>query len=120
MSIAEKKINDPSAGNYRQRINDIEKYLKENVDYTQRFVGHCNAETDIKEAAFLGDDYITAGSDCGNLFIWHRSGRLVFIAKGNISYKKALSRPSLSHIKAASRPSYRAATRPFLSYNYRG
>ena len=63
----------------------IEKYLSENVDYNRRFIGHANAETDIKEAAFLGDEYIAAGSDCGNLFIWHRSGRLIYLAQGEIT-----------------------------------
>ena len=37
----------------------------------------------IKEAAFLGSEYIASGSDCGNVFIWHRSGRLVYLGKGD-------------------------------------
>ena len=60
----------------------LKKHLSENIDYKYRYVGHANAETDIKEAAFLGDEYIAAGSDCGNLFIWHRSGRLIYLAQG--------------------------------------
>lgn len=32
-------------------------------DYSQRFLGHCNTTTDIKEANFLGHDanYVAAG-----------------------------------------------------------
>lgn len=43
-------------------------------DYKERFVGHCNTTTDIKEANFLGEDgrFIIAGSDDGNFFIWDR------------------------------------------------
>lgn len=38
----------------------------------QRYVGHCNCATDIKEAAFLGqhDDLVAAGSDDGRVFIY--------------------------------------------------
>ncbi|XP_070491927.1 DDB1- and CUL4-associated factor 6-like [Chironomus tepperi] len=38
----------------------------------QKFVGHRNARTMIKEANFWGDDYILSGSDCGHIFIWDR------------------------------------------------
>ncbi|THD28587.1 26S proteasome non-ATPase regulatory subunit 7 [Fasciola hepatica] len=43
-------------------------------DFTQRFLGHCNKITDIKEANFFGShgQYIVAGSDCGSIFIWDR------------------------------------------------
>lgn len=39
----------------------------------QRFVGHCNCATDIKEAAFLGqrDELVAAGSDDGRVFIYN-------------------------------------------------
>ncbi|XP_045535856.1 WD and tetratricopeptide repeats protein 1 [Papilio machaon] len=45
------------------------------LDYSARFLGHCNTTTDIKEAIFLGprSDYVAAGSDDGSLFIWCRS-----------------------------------------------
>lgn len=41
-------------------------------DYLSHYAGHCNTTTDIKEAVFLGQsgDFIAAGSDDGNLFIW--------------------------------------------------
>ena len=61
------------------RINSLSQF----IDYSERFVGHSNCQTDIKEANFLGSEYLAAGSDCGNLFIWHRSGRLVFLGKGD-------------------------------------
>lgn len=37
-----------------------------------RFLGHCNMETDIKEAVFLGqtDDLVACGSDEGKVFIY--------------------------------------------------
>ena len=40
-------------------------------DYKQRYCGHCNTHTDIKEASFVGErgDYIAAGSDDGNIFM---------------------------------------------------
>uniref|UniRef100_T1KVK3 WD and tetratricopeptide repeats protein 1 n=1 Tax=Tetranychus urticae TaxID=32264 RepID=T1KVK3_TETUR len=44
------------------------------ADFKQRFCGHCNTTTDIKEANFFGrdDQYVVAGSDDGNIFIWDR------------------------------------------------
>jgi WD and tetratricopeptide repeat-containing protein 1 len=48
-----------------------EKYLQDNyVDYVKRFVGHCNVATDIKEANFIGTNFIGAGSDDGSFYIW--------------------------------------------------
>ena len=57
-------------------------------DYKARFCGHCNTHTDIKEASFLGvrGDYIAAGSDDGNIFIWEKStGNLVRVLRGDDS-----------------------------------
>ena len=51
-------------------------------DYLSHYIGHCNTTTDIKEAIFLGQsgDFIAAGSDDGNLFIWETvSGNVVRI-----------------------------------------
>ncbi|XP_046753144.1 DDB1- and CUL4-associated factor 6-like isoform X2 [Diprion similis] len=39
----------------------------------QKYMGHRNARTMIKEANFWGDDYVMSGSDCGHVFIWERS-----------------------------------------------
>lgn len=38
----------------------------------QKYVGHRNARTMIKEATFWGSDYVLSGSDCGHVFIWNR------------------------------------------------
>lgn len=57
-------------------------------DFIRRFTGHCNAHTDIKEANFLGahGDYIAAGSDDGNIFIWEKDTQnLVMILNGDDS-----------------------------------
>lgn len=57
-------------------------------DYKSRFCGHCNTHTDIKEAVFIGDrgNYVAAGSDDGNIFIWERtSGNLVRVLRGDSS-----------------------------------
>jgi WD repeat-containing protein 42A len=50
-----------------------------------RFTGHCNIET-VKDVNFLGphDEFVTSGSDDGNLFIWRKStGELVDILEGD-------------------------------------
>ncbi|KAK7019403.1 WD and tetratricopeptide repeat protein [Halocaridina rubra] len=58
------------------------------IDYQKSYCGHCNTTTDIKEAAFLGRDgqFIAAGSDDGNLFIWDRhTTNLVRVLPGDDS-----------------------------------
>eukprot|EP00250_Pteridium_aquilinum_P006788 c16632_g1_i1 orf=293-2560(+) len=58
------------------------------LDMRQRYVGHCNMGTDIKQAAFLGEkgDYVASGSDDGRWFIWHKkTGRLLKLLKGDES-----------------------------------
>ncbi|KAL9916906.1 WD and tetratricopeptide repeats protein 1 isoform X1 [Glossina fuscipes] len=59
----------------RLELSDDEFYWRSKAkDYSLRFVGHCNITTDIKEANYFGynGDYIVAGSDDGNFFIWDR------------------------------------------------
>uniref|UniRef100_A0A6A7FV73 WD repeat protein iqw1-like n=1 Tax=Hirondellea gigas TaxID=1518452 RepID=A0A6A7FV73_9CRUS len=52
-------------------------------DIIQRFVGHCNMQTDIKEATFFGG-YIISGSDDGFIYIWNkRTGEIVNIIKAS-------------------------------------
>lgn len=43
-------------------------------DYSRRFAGHCNMNTDIKEASFFGADgeFIVGGSDDGAFYIWDK------------------------------------------------
>ncbi|XP_071533166.1 WD and tetratricopeptide repeats protein 1-like isoform X2 [Panulirus ornatus] len=58
------------------------------ADYLKSYCGHCNTTTDIKEAVFLGKDgqFIAAGSDDGNLFIWDRhTTNLVRVIPGDES-----------------------------------
>eukprot|EP01026_Neomeris_dumetosa_P026340 TRINITY_DN21528_c0_g1_i5.p2 TRINITY_DN21528_c0_g1~~TRINITY_DN21528_c0_g1_i5.p2 ORF type:complete len:430 (-),score=84.75 TRINITY_DN21528_c0_g1_i5:342-1529(-) len=40
--------------------------------HIQRYIGHCNIQTDIKEAVFLGqnDEFVAAGSDGGQIIIY--------------------------------------------------
>lgn len=50
----------------------------------QKFSGHRNARTMIKEANFYGEDFILSGSDCGHIFIWRRSnGELVNLLRAD-------------------------------------
>lgn len=56
------------------------------IDLRQRYVGHCNVGTDIKQASFLGTkgDFVASGSDDGRWFIWQkRTGRLMKVLKGD-------------------------------------
>ncbi|KAI3685755.1 hypothetical protein L6452_35013 [Arctium lappa] len=56
------------------------------IDMKQRYVGHCNVGTDIKQASFLGQkgEYIASGSDDGRWFIWEKStGRLIKMLMGD-------------------------------------
>ncbi|RDX91704.1 WD and tetratricopeptide repeats protein 1, partial [Mucuna pruriens] len=58
------------------------------VDMKQRFIGHCNIGTDIKQANFLGQrgEYVASGSDDGRWFIWEkRTGRLIKMLNGDES-----------------------------------
>ncbi|TKY74456.1 WD and tetratricopeptide repeats protein 1 [Spatholobus suberectus] len=58
------------------------------VDMKQRFIGHCNIGTDIKQANFLGQrgEYVASGSDDGRWFIWEkRTGRLLKMLNGDES-----------------------------------
>ncbi|KAI3979004.1 hypothetical protein MKX01_016179 [Papaver californicum] len=67
--------------------NDNTFYQPETVvDMKQRYVGHCNVGTDIKQASFLGQrgEYVASGSDDGRWFIWEkRTGRLVKLLSGD-------------------------------------
>ncbi|XP_024171189.1 protein ALTERED SEED GERMINATION 2 isoform X2 [Rosa chinensis] len=56
------------------------------IDMKQRYVGHCNVGTDIKQASFLGQrgEYVASGSDDGRWFIWEkRTGRLIKMLQGD-------------------------------------
>lgn len=50
----------------------------------QKYVGHRNARTMIKEATFWGNDYVMSGSDCGHVFIWDRkTAKLVMLLQAD-------------------------------------
>lgn len=73
--IKYKSSSDKQADNKSDSIPRLEKKLQnESSDYKQRFCGHCNTTTDIKEANFFGPNgqYIIAGSDEGSFFIWEK------------------------------------------------
>ncbi|PIN00669.1 WD40 repeat protein [Handroanthus impetiginosus] len=56
------------------------------IDMKQRYVGHCNIGTDIKQASFIGQrgEYIASGSDDGRWFIWEKkTGRLLKMLHGD-------------------------------------
>ncbi|XP_020962149.1 WD repeat protein iqw1 isoform X3 [Arachis ipaensis] len=58
------------------------------IDMNQRFIGHCNVGTDIKQASFLGQrgEFVASGSDDGRWFIWEkRTGRLIKMLNGDES-----------------------------------
>lgn len=50
----------------------------------QKFMGHRNARTMIKEASFWGDNYIMSGSDCGHVFTWDKTtGSVVMLMEAD-------------------------------------
>ncbi|KAL0322869.1 UNVERIFIED_CONTAM: WD and tetratricopeptide repeats protein 1 [Sesamum angustifolium] len=56
------------------------------IDMKQRYVGHCNVGTDIKQASFIGQrgEYVASGSDDGRWFIWEkRTARLLKMLHGD-------------------------------------
>lgn len=57
-----------------QRFHPSPDYVHP-FDYNKRFCGHCNIQTDIKEANFFGinDEFIVSGSDDGAFFIWDKN-----------------------------------------------
>jgi WD and tetratricopeptide repeat-containing protein 1 len=74
---------DHNTKSARRRILDSEEYA---VDMAQRYVGHCNTGTDIKQASFLGQrgEFVASGSDDGRWFVWDaRTGRLVKVLVGD-------------------------------------
>ncbi|XP_063621870.1 WD and tetratricopeptide repeats protein 1 isoform X2 [Cydia splendana] len=79
----------PGEAEENQPTSLLERQLRAAaLDYSQRFLGHCNTTTDIKEASFLGPDanYIAAGSDDGSMFIWcRRTGNIVRCLRGDES-----------------------------------
>ncbi|XP_033121287.1 WD and tetratricopeptide repeats protein 1-like [Anneissia japonica] len=76
------------------QLSDHEVALRrESWDYQQRYCGHCNTTTDIKEANFFGSDgqFVIAGSDDGSFFIWDRkSTNIMQVFRGDESIVNCL------------------------------
>lgn len=73
----------PSSSNHSGKTSDQPEAV---IDMKQRYVGHCNVGTDIKQASFLGQngDYIASGSDDGRWFIWEKkTGKLIKMLLGD-------------------------------------
>lgn len=71
-----------SSSQFEHGVNDKVK-LKQ-VPIKQKYTGHRNARTMIKEATFWGTDYVLSGSDCGHVFVWNRkSARLVMLLEAD-------------------------------------
>lgn len=85
-------------------VSPLEKELRgQAYDYTDRYCGHCNTTTDIKEANFFGSNgqYIMAGSDDGSFFIWDRkTTNIVRVLRGDESIVNCLQ-PHPSHCMLA-------------------
>ncbi|KAF2291609.1 hypothetical protein GH714_026133 [Hevea brasiliensis] len=86
-STRETSYANGSCGSPSSSQNDRMPYQPETViDMKQRFVGHCNVGTDIKQASFLGQrgEYVASGSDDGRWFIWEKqTGRLIKMLLGD-------------------------------------
>ncbi|ESO02556.1 hypothetical protein HELRODRAFT_65956, partial [Helobdella robusta] len=96
-AINNKKILDNtmySRSSNLEKLSENEKICRSKAyDYEQRFCGHCNTTTDIKEANYFGSDgqYIVAGSDDGSFFIWDRkTTNIVRILRGDDSIVNCL------------------------------
>ncbi|XP_015113743.1 WD and tetratricopeptide repeats protein 1 [Diachasma alloeum] len=72
---------------YLTQVSSYEQeWRRRAIDYKQRFCGHCNTTTDIKEANFFGSNgqLIVAGSDDGSFFIWDRvTTNIVRVLRGD-------------------------------------
>ncbi|KAH8238475.1 hypothetical protein KR032_007373, partial [Drosophila birchii] len=58
---------------------EAQQFPIKKFDYVKMsFSGHRNSRTMVKGASFWGDDFIMSGSDCGHIFVWHRTtGKVV-------------------------------------------
>lgn len=67
--------------------NDEDFEMKQLQNYShikQKYTGHRNSRTMIKESSFYGNNYVMSGSDCGHIFIWNKhTGRLVNVLQGD-------------------------------------
>lgn len=80
-----------------EKLSENELYWRNAAkDYSQRYIGHCNTKTDIKEANFFGQngEFIIAGSDDGNFYLWERKTNML---RGVYRADKAIVNCVLSH-----------------------
>ncbi|XP_050573633.1 DDB1- and CUL4-associated factor 6-like isoform X5 [Bombus affinis] len=56
----------------RRRSTNFDKTCVTELRVKQKYMGHRNARTMIKEANFWGNDFVMSGSDCGHVFIWEK------------------------------------------------
>ena len=86
------KRTNGSNHNWDFNLSESECAFQKNAcDYSQRYCGHCNTTTDIKQASFFGDNYIVAGSDDGSFFIWEKdTTNLVRVMRGDESIVNCL------------------------------
>ncbi|CAO1415946.1 unnamed protein product [Diamesa hyperborea] len=75
---------DTEESNMIKKLVQINSPLLQYDYVKQKYWGHRNARTMIKEANFWGDDFILSGSDCGHIFIWNRhTAELVQLLEGD-------------------------------------
>jgi len=78
----ERAIRNATGGLSQTTADDRVKVRKPSVK--QKYTGHRNARTMIKEATFWGDEFVMSGSDCGHVFVWERdSARLVMLLEAD-------------------------------------
>jgi len=82
------RMEDPppegSSNDPEQDANEISAAKDEYPHIIQKYTGHRNARTMIKEASFWGNDHVMSGSDCGHIFVWNKhSGKLVNVLQGD-------------------------------------
>ncbi|GBP39649.1 WD and tetratricopeptide repeats protein 1 [Eumeta japonica] len=93
-----------SDGDEGQATSALERQLRSAaLDYSQRFLGHCNTTTDIKEANFLGPgaDFVAAGyaqtcsacclvNDVATIVILHRKWTCVMLLLYIINFSNSI------------------------------
>lgn len=79
------ELDDSTSSSSSYSSEEDDTAISTKYDYvTQKFFGHRNARTMIKEANFWGDDFILSGSDCGHIFIWNRhNGELINLLRAD-------------------------------------
>ncbi|XP_008208996.1 DDB1- and CUL4-associated factor 6 isoform X4 [Nasonia vitripennis] len=55
-----------------QGLESFDESCLSDLRVKQKYMGHRNARTMIKEANFWGNDFVMSGSDCGHVFVWER------------------------------------------------